>query len=247
MTVLSLQNKTALVTGGGSGIGAAIAKAFSAAGAKVAIAGRRQDKLDEVQAQCAELPGEVLTCKVDVSDRADVERMFAWLGETLGPLDILVNNAGFNIPNRASDQVTPEDWDQLLSVNATGAFNCCMAALPGMRERKDGVIVNISSVSGKRAWTVSGVAYCASKFAMTALGTALSQEENQHGIRVCNVYPGEVNTDIMDRRPNPPSAEYRANLAQPEDIAQAVMLIVTLPGRAHIPELVIKPTSQGWM
>lgn len=247
MTTLALENKTALVTGGGSGIGAAIAQAFAAAGAKVAIAGRRQDKLEAVRKQCADLPGEVLPHPVDVSDRADVQRLFEALGETLGRLDILVNNAGINIPNRASDQVTPEDWDRLISINATGAFNCCMAALPGMRARQDGVIVNISSVSGKRAWTVSGVAYCASKFAMTALGTALAQEENQHGIRVCNVYPGEVNTDIMDRRPNPPSAEYRTNLAQPEDIAQAVMLLVTLPPRAHIPEIVVKPTSQGWM
>ncbi len=246
MTV-SLQGKTALVTGGGSGIGAAIAQAFATAGVKVAIAGRRQDKLREVTAACADAPGEVLTCTVDVSDRADVERLFAWAKNELGHVDILVNNAGVNIPNRSSTQVTPDDWDKLLSINATGAFNCCMAALPGMRERKSGIIINISSIAGKRAWTTSGVAYNASKFAMTALGTSLSQEENEHGIRVSNVYPGEVNTDIMDRRPQPPSAEYRANLLQPEDVAEAIMLLVTLPPRAHIPELVIKPTSQGWM
>lgn len=243
----SLAGKTALVTGGGSGIGAAIAQAFAAAGMKVAVAGRRSDKLAEVAAACGKSAGKVLTFAADVSDRAEVERLFAWAQQELGHIDILVNNAGVNIPNRSADKVTPADWDRLLAVNATGAFNCCMAVLPGMRERKSGLIINISSIAGKRAWTTSGLAYNASKFAMTALGTSLSQEENKHGIRVSNIYPGEVNTDIMDRRPEPPSAEYRAKLLQPEDVAEAALLLAQLPPRAHIPELVIKPTTQGWM
>ncbi|MDA7978953.1 MAG: SDR family oxidoreductase [Pirellulales bacterium] len=247
MATEPLRDKTALVTGGGSGIGAAIVQSFAMAGAKVVVAGRRQGKLEEVAAACADTPGEVIVFTANVADRADVQRLFTSAIAELGHIDILVNNAGVNIPNRSTAEVTPEDWDRLLSINATGAFNCSMVALPGMRERKSGVIVNISSVAGKRAWTTSGVAYNASKFAMTALGTSLAQEENEHGIRVCNVYPGEVNTDIMDRRPNPPTAEYRANLLQPEDVAQAVTLLVTLPPRAHVQELVIKPTSQGWM
>jgi NADP-dependent 3-hydroxy acid dehydrogenase YdfG len=118
--------------------------------------------------------------------------------------------------------------------------------LPGMRDRRGGLIVNISSVAGKRALDIAGVAYCASKFAMTALGTAVGNEEAKHGIRVTNIYPGEVNTPLLDQRPQPVSAERRAVMLQPEDIGRVVALLATLPPHAHVPELVIKPLVQSW-
>src|SRR5690606_34250804 len=125
----------------------------------------------------------------------------------------------------------PEDWDLLLRVNATGAYNCMRRALPGMRARRDGVIVNISSVAGLRANPLGGVAYNASKFAMSALGTTVAQEEKDRGIRISTVYPGEVETPILDKRPVPVTAEHRARILQPEDVAAAVRLIACLPPR----------------
>lgn len=119
--------------------------------------------------------------------------------------------------------------------------------LPAMRTRRDGLIVNISSVAGKRAITLGGVVYCASKFAMTALGTAVSNEVRDEGVRITNVYPGEVNTPILDNRPSPVSQEHKDAILQPEDIASVIVTICALPPRANVPEIVIKPTIQEWV
>jgi NADP-dependent 3-hydroxy acid dehydrogenase YdfG len=108
-------------------------------------------------------------------------------------------------------------------------------------------VVNISSVAGKRALEIAGVAYCASKFALTALGTAVANEVAPDGVRITNIYPGEVNTPLLDQRPQPVSADRRAAMLQPEDIGQVVALLATLPPRAHVPELVIKPLGQNWV
>jgi NADP-dependent 3-hydroxy acid dehydrogenase YdfG len=162
----------------------------------------------------------------------------------LGPVDILVNGAGLNIIHRTLAETTPEEWDRLVAINATGALNCLQAVLPQMRERGDGLVINISSVAGKRALKLGGVAYCASKFAMTALGTFAALEEGKNGIRVTNIYPGEVDTPILENRPVPITPEHRARILQPEDVAVAVVMIAKLPPRAHVSEMVIKPTTQ---
>jgi NADP-dependent 3-hydroxy acid dehydrogenase YdfG len=144
-------------------------------------------------------------------------------------------------------EMRPEQWDQVLAANATGAYNCTHAVLPQMRARRDGLIINISSIAGKRASALGGVAYAASKFAMAALGTAVANEENKNGIRVTNVYPGEVNTPILDNRPTPVSDEHKAAILQPEDVAALVVTIACLPPRAHVAELIIKPTRQEYV
>ena len=118
------------------------------------------------------------------------------------------------------------------------------AVLPAMRARRSGVIINISSIAGKRALTLGGVAYCASKFAMTALGTNVGNEVAADGVRVTNVYPGEVNTPILDNRPEPVSEERKAAMVQPEDFAELVVAIANLHPRAHVPDITIKPTVQ---
>jgi NAD(P)-dependent dehydrogenase (short-subunit alcohol dehydrogenase family) len=242
--IMSLQGKTAIVTGGATGIGRAIAHALAKAGARVAVGGRRADKLTEAAAAFA---GEQIAWRVcDVADRSSANEFIGWAIEKLGRIDILVNSAGANIKNRTIAEMRPEQWDELLAVNATGAYNCMAAALPGMRERKSGLIVNISSISGLRASKLGGVAYCASKFAMAGLGTAVSLEEADNGIRVSNVYPGEVDTPILAARPTPVTAEHRARILQPEDVAAAVLMIAELPPRAHVPELVIKPALQDF-
>lgn len=241
-----LREKNIVITGGGTGIGWAIAKALASQGCRVAIGGRRAEALESAVNSWQQEPA--IRCHVlDVADRDSVRAFFSWAAVELGPIDILVNSAGGNIRDRTMADMTPDDWDRVLRINATGAYNCMHAVLPVMRERHDGLIVNINSVAGKRAVPLGGVAYNASKFAMTALGISVGNEEAPHGIRVTNVYPGEVNTPILDKRPVPVPEEHRQSILQPEDIADLVLAIVRLPPRAHVPEVVIKPLRQAYV
>jgi NADP-dependent 3-hydroxy acid dehydrogenase YdfG len=242
---MTLQNKNALVVGGGTGIGQATAFALATAGWQTAVAGRREEKLS---ATCQSYNGDVALAMhaVDVSDRESVVKLVAWFNETIGAIDVLINAAGINIPNRKMSAMDPEDWDKVLRINTTGAYNCLHTVLPQMRERGQGTVIQISSVAGKRALELAGVAYCASKFAMTALGTAVGQEEAANGIRVTNIYPGEVDTPILDQRTVPVTDEHRSRMLQASDVAEMVVAICSLPPRAHVPELVIKPRLQEY-
>jgi len=243
---MRLQDKRAVVVGGGTGIGLGIARAFAAAGCRVVIAGRREDKL-RAAAEAWDGEPPLLFHPVDVTDRASVSRLFDWANDRLGSIDILVNSAGTNIRTRSMAEMTPEQWDQVLAINATGAYNCMYAVLPQMRARRDGLIINVSSVAGKRALALGGIAYCASKFAMTALGTAVANEDAPSGIRVTNIYPGEVNTPILENRPEPVSDDRKAAMLQPEDIGDLAVAVACLPPRAHVAELLIKPTLQQYV
>jgi NADP-dependent 3-hydroxy acid dehydrogenase YdfG len=130
-----------------------------------------------------------------------------------------------------------------MAVNFTGAFNLIHAALPAMREKRSGLIFNIVSLAGLRVMPMAGLPYCTSKFAMGALGTFVNLEEcEKNGIRVTNIYPGEANTPLVDKRPTPPPPEKRARMLQPEDIAACVLFVAKLHPRAVVPELVITPT-----
>src|SRR5690606_15899561 len=150
--------------------------ALAREGCRVLIAGRREEVVRQAaEAWQGETP--LLYHAVDVADRDSVRQLFDAAKTQLGRIDILVNSAGTNIKNRTMAAMEPEQWDQLLAINATGAYNCMYAVLPEMRERKDGLIINISSIAGKRAAQLGGIAYCASKFAMTALGTAVGNED----------------------------------------------------------------------
>lgn len=226
-------------------MGAGIALALAATGCRVAIAGRREEKLSETAARWGRQPA--LLCRgADVADRQGVADLVAWAEGELGQIDIFVNAAGINVPQRSMADTTPEDWDRVMKVNATGAYNCLHAVLPGMRQRGEGLVVNISSVAGKRGFELGGIAYGASKHAMSALGLLVGLEEAANGIRITNIYPGEVNTPLLDQRPTPPSAEQRARMVQPEDLGQLVVAIAQLPPQAHVPEVIIKPLYQPW-
>lgn len=236
-----LTGKKAVVVGGGSGIGASLARALFHAQAQVAIGGRRLAALEETASDTS-----IVCCSVDVADRQSTADFFRWAEETLGWIDILVIAAGINIRNRSMADMKPEDWDRLIGINATGAYHCMYHVLPGMRKRKSGTILNISSVAGKRALALGGVGYSASKFAMTALGSCVSNEVASDGVRVVNLYPGEVNTPILDNRPVPVSEEHRLGILQPDEVSELVMAVLNLPESVHVPELVIKPLSQTW-
>jgi NADP-dependent 3-hydroxy acid dehydrogenase YdfG len=140
----------------------------------------------------------------------------------------------------------PADWDRMIATNLTGAFNLVHFVIPSMRANQNGLIVQIDSVSGKRASTLGGVGYSASKFGQAALGICIGREEGANGIRSTVIYPGEVNTPILDARPVPVAAERRAAILQPSDIAAAVRFLVELHPRASVPELVIKPTVDDY-
>lgn len=242
---MKLSGKTALVTGGATGIGLGIAIGLAEEGCRVAIAGRREDKLRDAASTYRGTPA-LIHHTADVGDLKSVERLVAWATRELGPLDIVVNSAGVNVLRRTLAELSPEDWELMMRINATGAFNCLYAVLPQMRKRRDGLIVNISSIAGKRSSLLGGIGYTASKFAMTATGVTAAREEAENGIRITNIYPGEVDTPILEHRPKPVSAEHRARILKPEDVAAAVLMVACLPPRAHVPELVIKPTSQDY-
>ena len=241
---MNLSKQTAVVVGGGSGMGEAISLGLASEGATVIVAGRRQAKLDEVARQGSE---NIFTHTVDVANRDSVRTLFEWIREQFGQLHILVNCAGANVPKRSMSELAPEDWDKLMNINATGAFNCMHFGLSLMRPHKSGLVINISSTSGKRAAPLGGVAYNASKFAMAALGTSATEDERENGIRVTTIFPGEVDTPILDDRPTPPSAEHRAQILKPSDIAEITLTIAKLPPLAHVPELVIKPIGQSFI
>ncbi|GAB5402203.1 MAG: SDR family NAD(P)-dependent oxidoreductase [Aureliella sp.] len=230
-----------VVVGGGTGMGQSASRALSAAGANVIVGGRRKSALEETAA------GTNIRCKtIDVADRKSTDVFFEQCKAELGQIDVMINAAGINIKNRSMAEMEPEQWDQVLAINATGAYNCLRAVLPEMRARKDGLIINVSSVAGKRAIALGGIAYSASKFAMTSLGTCVANEVAEDGVRVTNVYPGEVNTPLLEQRPAPVSEEHKERILQPDDVAELIVAIVGMPKALHIPELVFKPISQQW-
>jgi NADP-dependent 3-hydroxy acid dehydrogenase YdfG len=241
-----LTDRRALVTGGGSGIGLAVARLFLQEGAKVAITGRDEAKLRRAAGDVGG-GSRLLIRACDVSDPLQVQAAVGHVTEQWGGIDVLVNNAGANIKERAIRQLTPEKWQLLIRTNLDGAFHCVHAVLPQMLQRRDGVIVNVSSIAGKRAGPLGGAAYAAAKFGMSALGICLAAEEKDSGVRVSNVYPGEVDTPILKERPTPVTAEQRAKILKPEDVAAAVLFVASLPPHVSVPELVIKPTSQVYV
>jgi NADP-dependent 3-hydroxy acid dehydrogenase YdfG len=246
-TVSPLHDQVVIVTGGATGIGFGIAEAFAAHGAKVAIGSRREEIVEDAVAKLRQVASNSVTgFPLDVTNRDSVLAFVTSVQKSLGPIDVLVNAAGVNIKNRTIGEMLPEQWDQVMAINATGAYNLIQAVLPAMRTRHSGFIINISSVTGKRAIALGGVAYAASKFAMTALGTCVANEVGPEGVRVTNIYPGEVDTPILEQRPVPVTAEQREKILRPSDVGQVVVSIASLPARVHIPELVIKPVHQSY-
>lgn len=238
-----LQNQTALVSGAGSGIGRAISRSLAKAGARVALAGRDPEKLDSARRELADEGQAALALSCDVTNRDQVRQMTEKVLAEFGSLDILVCNAGINVPQRSFRSLDPADWDRIIETNLTGAFNLVHFALPSMRERGQGLVIQIASVSGLRANVLSGAAYSASKFGQAALGVCLGREERGRGIRSTVIYPGEVNTSFLDARSARPGgdAKRREGILEPEDVAAAVVFVAQLPSRVHIPELLIKP------
>jgi NADP-dependent 3-hydroxy acid dehydrogenase YdfG len=238
-----LQGQVVVLTGGGSGVGRSAAGLLVQAGAKVVIAGRDPAKLDATLAEINS-PNHTLAVPTDVTDPMQCQKLIEAATSHFGPVNILINNAGTNIKQRSFRDITVEAWDKMIRANLDGAFYCTKAVLPQMLEQKNGLIVNVVSVAGKRANPLGGVAYVAAKFGMGAMGLILSNEEKDSGLRVSNIYPGEIDTPILSERPVAITEAHRATILQPGDVAEAILFVCSLPARVSIPELVIKPSTQ---
>ncbi|HMA88698.1 MAG TPA: SDR family NAD(P)-dependent oxidoreductase [Burkholderiales bacterium] len=238
-----LRGKVAWITGGGSGIGLAGALELARAGAHVVISGRNA-RTNESGLADLKKAGSAEATLLDVGDRAAVERTAADIEKRHGRIDVLVTSAGTNIGGgkRNFRTMSLEGWDDVVRINLNGLFYCCYAVLPGMRARKDGLIINISSWAGRYASMLTGPAYNATKRAVIAVSESINMEECANGIRATSILPGEVATPILEKRPVPPSAGERARMAQAEDFGRAILFIATLPARTCVNELVMAPT-----
>lgn len=239
-----LEGAVAVVTGGGSGIGQAAAVALAREGADIVVVGRRREPLDDVVAMVGREGPRALPVALDVTDADAVQRLAAEVVRSFGRVDVLVNSAGINVPRRDLASLSVADWHRVLQINLTGTFLTTNAFLPAMRSRGTGTVVNISSMAGHRPSALTGPAYNAAKAGVNALTESVNLAERRHGIRACVICPGEVATPILEQRPVPPSAEARATMLQPEDIADTVVFVATLPQRANVELLTIYPTEQ---
>jgi len=236
----------ALVTGGGSGIGLESARLLLAEGAKVVITGRNADKL---RAAAESLAGgaNLMTHAADVSVPGQVDALIAAVEKQFGRVGLLVANAGVNMKERTFRELTPERWDYLMGGNVHGAFHCMRAVVPGMVAAKDGHIIIVNSISGKRANPLGGPAYAAAKFALRGLAMSLAAEEKGNGLRVCSIYPGEVNTPILEARPTSVSEAQKQAMLQPQDVARTVLFVATMPKHVTIPEIIITPAGTQYI
>lgn len=239
----TLQGRAAWITGAGSGIGRAVALAFASAGTRVALTGRRADALAETASLVRERGGEAAEIAADVTDPDAVADAHRRVVAAFGDPHILVNNAGGNARRRHWHELSPGDMGWVLDVNLRGPFLCSLAVLPVMRARREGLLIHVASLAGTGTFTISGPAYGAAKHGARAMSASINAEEGIHGIRSVCINPGEVATSILDSRPRPPSAEERAIMVQPEDVAACALFAASLPARTCLADMLVVPTD----
>jgi NADP-dependent 3-hydroxy acid dehydrogenase YdfG len=245
----ALAGKVAIVTGASSGIGAATASVLAGAGARVMLAARREDRLEELVAAIVSEGGQAAAHRTDVSVRADVEALVKQTVALYGRVDILVNNAGV-MPLSPLSEGRVDDWEQMVDINIKGVLYGLGAVLPVMMEQHSGHIVNIGSVAGRRPFP-GGSVYSATKFAVRALSWGLHLELGaEHGIRVTDVQPGVVETELPDHIPDAGARErFKGAWAdrrplQSEDVARSVLFAVASPDHVSVSEILVRPTDQ---
>jgi NAD(P)-dependent dehydrogenase (short-subunit alcohol dehydrogenase family) len=232
--------RTIVVTGAGSGVGRGVALRFAAEGWNVALVGRSGETLVQTTALTGEAALErVARFPCDVGDADAVAAMGEAVLARFGEVDVLVNAAGVNVARRSLATLATVDWHRVLATNLHGAYYCVQAFLPGMRARRTGTIVNINSDAGQAARDLSGAAYVASKFGLRGLTQQINAEERGNGVRACSICPRDINTPLLDRRPEPPPPEVRERMLQPEDLAACVWLAATLPPRVILDEITL--------
>ncbi len=233
--------QTAVITGAGSGVGRAVAVALARQGWRVALLGRRRETLEETAHLAGAAAADTLIVPCDIGRIEQVQAMTKAVFDRFQTVDALVNAAGTNVPRRALEVLSLEDYRAMMDTNLDGAYFCVQAFLPQMRQRRAGTIVNIISDAGKQASPKAGPGYVVSKFGLAGLTQAINAEERGNGVRACAIFPGDIDTPLLERRPTPPSAEARAKMMQPEDIADCALLAINLPPRAIIEEIIVRP------
>lgn len=235
-------NKVVLITGASSGIGAGIARELGAAGAKVMLGARRTDRLETLADEIRESGGEVMTRRLDVTNRADVAAFAEAARQSFGRVDVIVNNAGV-MPLSLMASLKVEEWDQMIDVNIKGVLYGIAAVLPEMTARGSGHIINIASI-GALAVSPTAAVYCATKYAVRAISDGLRQENDR--IRVTCIHPGVVESELAGTITDPVAAEamktYRAIALQPDAIGRAVRFAIEQPDDVDVNEIVIRPT-----
>ena len=236
-----LAGKVAWVHGAYGAVGLSIAQELVRAGAYVVLSGRDPAALEEAARQSGTRE-QAEALALDISRDQDVFAAAEQLESRLGHVDILVNSAGVNPSKRHFRDLSIADWKNTVDVNLSGMFYTCQATLKGMRQRKDGVIINISSWTGRFAAYFSGPAYASTKRATLALTEAINLEECIHGIRATSIAPAGIDTPLLNKRAKPPSPEVRAALLKPQDLADMTRYIAGLPPRVCINEILMSPT-----
>jgi NADP-dependent 3-hydroxy acid dehydrogenase YdfG len=235
-----LSAQVVLVAGASSGMGRATALAAAEAGARVILAARNESALNDLRSTIQQQGGSVLAIPTDLTNPAAADNLIRSAINEYGRIDTIVNSVGTNIPRRTIDELTPESWTEMIAINLDAAFNLTRASVPILRQQDGGLLIYISSSAAKKP-DRSGIAYQASKAGVVGIAHGTMEEERAHGIRTTVIFPGLTDTPMVLKRPLPTPPEVLANALQPEDVAAACLFVMTLPPRAHVPELVLYP------
>ncbi|GCE06689.1 SDR family oxidoreductase [Dictyobacter aurantiacus] len=247
---LTLTGQVALVTGASSGLGRAIALELAGAGANVALLARGADELEQVRAETEALGRRALALPGDLTNEDHIVNAVKRTIASLGRIDVLVNAAGFDVPG-AVVELASNDWDYVVDVNLRAPFLLAKAIFPHMAQAKRGLIINISSVAGKRGWA-NAAAYCASKFGLTGFTQSLAAEGKAHGIRACILYPGGMATNWgawganarQARSENTPPV---TKALPPQEVASLIVWMAAAPAELVLNEVIVSPLEeQGW-
>lgn len=238
---IDLSGRTVLVAGASSGIGRAIALAAADAGAQLCLFARDVVRLAGVEQTISAAGGAAVSVEGDATSPEAAALAVQIAVRRFGRLDVLVNSVGTNVKNRVLSAMTLQTWRELIAVNLQAAYVLTQAVLPVFRERREGLLLHVSSASAKRAdW--SGVAYQAAKAGVVGLAHGTMEEERENGIRVTVVFPGLTDTPLLQRRPVPPTAAMLTRALQPADVALMCVTVMALPPRAYVPELLVYPS-----
>jgi 3-oxoacyl-[acyl-carrier protein] reductase len=234
----SLGGKVAVVTGGGRGMGAAIARSLARVGATTVLCGRTQASLESTAKTIVESGGKAEVIPCDVTSLESVEALAKRVEASFGRVDVLVNNAGVGGFGGPLHQLPPDAWERILNTNLRGVYYAIRALAPMMIRARDGHIINISSIAGKNALP-NGAAYAASKWGLNGLSYSVAEELRSYNIRVSVICPGSTNTEL-----SPHAGKDVTKMLQPEDVAHAVEMLVTQSPQSFVSEVILRPTQK---
>ena len=239
-----MKGTACIITGAGTGIGRSAAIKLARLGASVVLVGRTAARLEEVRREIEAAGGVALAAPGDVTDMGVVRCTVQATLQAFGRIDVLVNNAGYSTRNRSILTITPKEFDEVVRVNLWAPMFFTQAVLPTMLKAKCGTIINVSSRAVLTPSGLGGPIYGAAKAGLVNFTKALNIELKNTGVRACSIVPGEVDTPILEKRPVPPPKEARATMLAADDVADAIVLVASLPPRALVDELFIRPTHQ---